>query len=191
MISSLDDAVHQASDVPSASSVQLVSTVRTGRPGRPRHEFNKNLLENFLQISKKSTIAKKTKVSARTVCRRALELQLESPGQPVFVNVEAPEGTLIRVHQGRTQPSISDAELDAAVERVRQVFPEHGRQLLWGQLRSMGINVTRDRLEQSSVRVNGLPRAFGRHKIQRRTYQVPGANSLWHHDGQHGKSIVI
>jgi hypothetical protein len=120
MISSLDDAVHKASDPPSSSSVQLVSTVQTGRPGRPRKEFNRNLLENFLQISNKSTIAKKTNVSARTVRRRALELQLESPGQPVFVNAEASDGTILRVHQGRarTQPSITDAELDVAVERA-------------------------------------------------------------------------
>jgi hypothetical protein len=27
---------------------------------------------------------------------------------------------------------------------------------------------------------------FQRITIRRRTYHVPGPNSLWHHDGQHG-----
>jgi hypothetical protein len=147
-------------------------------------------LANVLQISNKATIAKKTKVSACTVRCQALEHQLENPGPPVFIHTEAPDGTISRIHQGRVreQSSISDTELDVAVERVLQVFPEYGRSLLWGQLKSVGIKVTRKRIEESYLRVNGPPRIFGNCGIQRRTYQVPGANSLWHHDGQHSKA---
>ncbi|KAJ7900776.1 hypothetical protein B0H13DRAFT_1560470, partial [Mycena leptocephala] len=42
----------------------------------------------------------------------------------------------------------------------------------------------RDR--QSLLRIDPVQRVFQRITIRRRTYSVPGPNSLWHHDGQHG-----
>ncbi|THH13742.1 hypothetical protein EUX98_g9686, partial [Antrodiella citrinella] len=49
-----------------------------------------------------------------------------------------------------------------------------------------GHHVPRERLTLSYARVHGTPGIFGARTIHRRQYNVAGANSLWHHDGQHG-----
>ncbi|KAG8941496.1 hypothetical protein FRC03_004468 [Tulasnella sp. 419] len=53
-------------------------------------------------------------------------------------------------------------------------------------LRRLGHRVPVRRIRESLYRVDPVRRVFGRVKIKRRTYKVPGPNSLWHHDGQHG-----
>jgi hypothetical protein len=186
MITRLDDAVHKAADPPSASTLQLVTVSRTGRRGRPRKEINQDLLAQALQLSSKSTIARHAKVSARTVQRRALEYGLAQPGQAVFVR-SGPDGTMVRQTHSQQAPQISDIELDAHIADILATFPSHGRALINGQLRSLGIRVTRQRIRNSYERVHGPPPPFGRRVVPRRTYDVPGANSLWHHDGQHGQ----
>jgi hypothetical protein len=56
-----------------------------------------------------------------------------------------------------------------------------------GHLRHMGHRISRVRLQQSYSHVHGAPVSeFGPRRIHRRVYNVPGPNSLWHHDGQHG-----
>ncbi|KAG8916566.1 hypothetical protein FRC02_003747 [Tulasnella sp. 418] len=80
----------------------------------------------------------------------------------------------------------SDDELDDAVRRLRIHYPTSGLSMLHGSFRAMGHNVPRERLRQSLLRIDPVERVFGRLKIKRRTYSVPGPNSLWHHDGQHG-----
>lgn len=47
----------------------------------------------------------------------------------------------------------------------------------------------RERIIESYLRVYGTPGVFGDRAIHRRVYTVAGANSLWHHDGQHGMSL--
>jgi len=52
---------------------------------------------------------------------------------------------------------------------------------------NLGYNVPCSRLQASYARVHRPPvSAFGVRRIQRRVYNVPGYNSLCHHDGQHG-----
>ena len=46
--------------------------------------------------------------------------------------------------------------------------------------------VSEARVRDSLERVSGVPGTFGGRRVHRRRYQVAGANSLWHHDGQHG-----
>lgn len=69
---------------------------------------------------------------------------------------------------------------------ILEVFPNFGRRMLAGCLHTMGHNVPRDRITASYLRVHGAPALFGDRSIERREYFVAGANSLWHHDGQHG-----
>ena len=46
-----------------------------------------------------------------------------------------------------------------------------------------------DGVVESYLRVIGPPNnQFGNRRIERRVYSVPGPNTLWHHDGQHGRS---
>ena len=62
--------------------------------------------------------------------------------------------------------------------------------MLHGYLRAKGYRVPIKRISSSYLRVHGTPAAFGSRQIERRVYSVPGVNSLWHHDGQHGKLIM-
>jgi hypothetical protein len=71
---------------------------------------------------------------------------------------------------------------------ILQMFPTFGRRMIDGHLQYLGHHVPRKRLQASYARVNGPPvSAFGVRSITRRVYNVPGYNSLAHHDGQHGK----
>jgi len=57
-----------------------------------------------------------------------------------------------------------------------------------GCLKGSGHHVPRECIAESFLRVHGTPGGFGQHTIHHKVYKVAGANSLWHHDGQHGQS---
>jgi hypothetical protein len=78
------------------------------------------------------------------------------------------------------------------MEQVLELFPNFGRQMLDGHFRFLGHHVPRSRILESYARVHGAPTTmFGAKRIQRRVYSVPGPNSLYHHDGQHGSCIYF
>ena len=54
--------------------------------------------------------------------------------------------------------------------------------MVWGRLRSMGFNVTRERVRRAIRVTDPLYTAFCWRGdiIQRQPYSVPGPNSLWH-----------
>ena len=126
--------------------------------------------------------------SARTLRRRALELELQQPGVAPFTRELAEDGTISIIHhlQPRPEQTLSDDELDAFVSSILQNFPNFGRAMIRGRLAAAGHDVTRDRIAASYARMHGTRGRFGDRTIHRKVYNVPGANSLWHHDGQHG-----
>ena len=63
--------------------------------------------------------------------------------------------------------------------------------MLFGRLKAAGYHVPVERIAASYLRVHGAPGSFGGRAVHRRAYHVAGANSLWHHDGQHGKPTSI
>lgn len=83
--------------------------------------------------------------------------------------------------------TMSDSELDDIIIRLRSHYRRAGLSMLDGMLRRLGHHIPRERIRQSLVRVDPVQRVFERIRIRRRTYSVPGPNSLWHHDGQHGE----
>ena len=81
---------------------------------------------------------------------------------------------------------ISDAELDVIVRRYQDAHPHSGQSILLGHLLSIGIRVQRHRVRSSMDRVDPLRKELRWHQtISRRSYSVPGPNSLWHIDGHH------
>ena len=84
------------------------------------------------------------------------------------------------------QSAITDDELDDLVVRLRQHFHRAGVTMLGGMLQHLGYRISRERITQSLVRIDPVHRVFQRIRIRWRVYSVPGPNSLWHHDGQHG-----
>jgi hypothetical protein len=81
---------------------------------------------------------------------------------------------------------LSDAQLDEAITHLRVHFNRAGISMLKGMLDRLGHNISRQRITDSLLRLDPIGRVFERTRVQRRKYQVPGPNALWHHDGQHG-----
>lgn len=82
--------------------------------------------------------------------------------------------------------TMSDNELDDFIICLRSHYRRAGISMLDGMLRCLGHHVPRERIRQARVRIDPVQRVFERIRIRCRTYSVPGPNSLWHHDGQHG-----
>jgi len=82
--------------------------------------------------------------------------------------------------------TISDGVLDDLISQLRSHFRRAGLSMLDGMLRRLGHRLPRERIRESLMRIDPVQRVFQRIRIRRRVYSVPGPNSLWHHDGQHG-----
>jgi hypothetical protein len=195
MIRLLDSACLLSHDPPSIPPA-IPNLVRRigGRRGRPQIVINSQFLEEALPLTTQVHLSQLLQCSARTVRQCALSQRLMEPGGPVFLEYTDAEGNVVRVHSHsstRTQvQDLNDHQLDFVLRQILEIFPSFGRTMLMGQLKHQGHTVTRERLRESYIRVQGLPPAFGRRRIQRRVYSVAGPNSLWHHDGQHGKLVL-
>jgi hypothetical protein len=175
MVISLDGAENDSIDPPTEQPPSLSVLNRTGRPGRPRFEINPSVLASALPIERKTTLANMLGCSARTVRRRQQDVERQTGVQL------APERSVL-----------SNDELDAVVGPILEEFPHYGRSMLMGAMTVRGHNVPERRIRESLDRVRGAPgRFFGSRPIHRRKYYVPAANSLWHHDGQHGGLFTI
>lgn len=190
MITCLDDAVLLSSDPLDAPPLETSYTVHTGEPGRPSIQIPPQMLATALGLRGPSHLTQIFDCSARTIRRRALEYGLVEPGPPVYAEYEHDDGTTFRFYgssSGSTS-NISDDALDEITTQIVDIFPNFGRRMIDGHLKHLGHHVPRSRVQASYSRVHGAPASsFGPRRIQRRVYSVPGPNSLWHHDGQHGK----
>ncbi|TCD60521.1 hypothetical protein EIP91_009938 [Steccherinum ochraceum] len=176
MIADLDEATHISSDPPDAPAQSVVRIIRTGRRGRPRKDFERDFLEQALLLRGPVGIAGSLdgEACSRTVRRRAVEKGLSEPGQPVHTTQTEADGTVTHTYTSTAAPvsTLSDDDLDREVSKIIQIFPTVGRSMIWGSLKSKGHNPFLVlAVDPSNVGVIRL-RA--------------GANSLWHHDGQHG-----
>ncbi|KAJ6477881.1 hypothetical protein C8R47DRAFT_984653 [Mycena vitilis] len=185
MVSDLDEARHISSDPPDAPDLVVTRRVSTG--GRPRIEIDPQFLSQALDLRGTTHLARVFNCSSRTVRRRALAYGLALPGAPVYTDTSRPDGTVARTYSSTTRAmsTLTDEQLDTLLVSMLEVFPDFGRRMLMGRLKAAGHHVPRDRITASYLRVHGAPGRFGLRLIHRRPYTVAGANSLWHHDGQH------
>jgi hypothetical protein len=86
--------------------------------------------------------------------------------------------------------TLSDDHLDTLITQLRSSFRRAGLSMLDGMLRRLGHRLPRERIRASLMRIDPVQRVFQRIRIRRRVYSVPGPNSLWHHDGQHGQCCL-
>ncbi|KAF7349147.1 hypothetical protein MVEN_01437000 [Mycena venus] len=186
MVAALHEARHQSSDPPTSS--QLIVTTHSDTGGRPRVEIDPAFLSHALALRGPSHLRAVFGVSARTIRRRALDYGLVQPGVPVYTDMPQPDGTVVRSYTSTSPPvsPLSDDELDALLTSILRTFPNFGRRMIKGRLRAAGYRIPRDRIAASYLRVHASPGSFGARFIHRTPYHVAGANSLWHHDGQHG-----
>ena len=178
----LDQAQHASSDPLEVPTIQLAHIVPTGRRGQPRVEIDPNLLSTALGLRMKTQIAKTANCSAHTICRRQLEhgIYVSRPNHSQTQQAGRNGGVALLSWE------IGDEELDWCLSIVMQDFPTFGRQLATASLRANGVMVSESRVRDSLTRISGVPGTFGGRRVHHRRYQVAGANSLWHHDGQHG-----
>lgn len=191
MMQDLQQAKYLSADEPDAPPIEPVHLEYTGRTGRPRVVIDPEVLAISYSMSGPTELGRVFGVSSRLVRRRALELGIVEPGQPVYVEFDSEDGTTWRYYTSSTgsQSSLDDDDLDAIMKDILCSFPSFGRRMIDGHLKFLGHHIPRARIQQSYARVHGPPvSAFGVRRIQRRVYNVRGYNSLCHHDGQHGKS---
>lgn len=174
----LDQARHASSDPLEVPMIPFAQKIQTGVRGRPRIEMDPSLLSTALTLGPKTRVAKTASCSARTIRRRQQDYGIITPGP------SRQTGTL------HPHPhEITDEQLDQYSSIIIQDFPTFGRRLTTAALRANGIIVPESRVRDSLARVSGTPGTFGGRRVHRRCYKVAGANSLWHHDGQHGMCL--
>ncbi|KAJ7621560.1 hypothetical protein DFH06DRAFT_1009844 [Mycena polygramma] len=190
----------------------VVETIRTGAPGRPSVEINPDFLRWAYSLRSTASIARFLGLGRSVVRRALIEHGIAIPRQQpatlaALDNNNEPTSVptdeyLVNPEQA-TPPAaapsvssftgplsdISDDELDDLLIRLRTHFRRAGITMFDGMLRRLGHHVPRERIRQALIRVDPVQRVFQRITIRRRTYHVPGPNSLWHHDGQHGSSV--
>ena len=184
----LDQARHASSDPLEDPAITFANTVRTGRRGRPRVEIEPSLLSTALTLRAKTQIAKTAGCSARTIRRRQLDYGI---GEPTQIRSQAQQAGGLSGASTLQSRDIGDEELDWRLSIVIQDFPSFGRRLATAALRAQGVMVSEGRVRESLTRVSGVPGIFGGRRVHRRRYKVAGANSLWHHNGQHGDQFPM
>lgn len=139
--------------------------VRTNSVGRPKIRINIEQVELFRTSGFTwEEISHLLGISRTTLWRRLTELGLHF----------------------EKYTSISDSDLDGHVREIQYNNPNIGMSLLQGYLQSRGVFVQRHRVRQSVLRINPIASLSRWHQVvSRRSYSVPGPNSLWHIDGHH------
>ncbi|KAF4613136.1 hypothetical protein D9613_010694 [Agrocybe pediades] len=146
--------------------INPVTTIHTGRPGRPRKTINSEWIEK--------TFAPHRSLSASEVA------------EAIGINRKTLQ-KIMRTHGvDDSFSAITDEEIDILVTDLKTKKPGAGIRYVLGFFRRRGIKVQQVRVRESLRRVDRVGQAVRRHKrIQRRTYSVPHPNALWHMDGHH------
>ena len=155
------DQLQRSLGTQSGTSFQLSTSREVGGPGRPKFNITKEQLEYLSSMSFSwSQIAHLLGVSRMTIYRRRVEF-----------------GLLID-----PTTSVSSSDLISTVHAMRNEFPQMGETMVWGQLRSLGIQVTRERVRNALRQTDPLTTTlrWRGNLTRRRPYSVPGPNSLWH-----------
>lgn len=87
--------------------------------------------------------------------------------------------------------TISNDELDEQVIDIHHHFPLASITMIHGALQGHQMHIPCRRISESLLHVDPVCRVFGRQIVHWHKYQVPGPNSLWHHDGQHSKGLLL
>lgn len=141
-----------------------------------------------------TALARVFNVSSCLIWQCTLELEIVSPGNPVYVEFESEDGTKYCYYTSSAgaMSDLPDEELDAIMSDILNTFPTFGCCMIDGHFKFLGHHIPHMCIQQSYARVHGPAiSAFGVQKIQRQVYNVQGYNSLCHHDGQHGILFLL
>ncbi|KAF5366951.1 hypothetical protein D9757_010853 [Collybiopsis confluens] len=159
--------------------LEVVWKEKLGNRGRPRIVIDRDFLAWAYRLRSSAGIARFLGISRTT---------LKTMNPALYQNLsKALLAITTQLRSRSLKPgSIDDEALDMEIRRLHMAFPRAGLRMLDGMLRQGGIIVPQDRISLSLYRVDPVKRVFDRVRLKRRGYSVPGPNSLWHHDGQHG-----
>ncbi|KAJ3978570.1 hypothetical protein F5890DRAFT_1391376, partial [Lentinula detonsa] len=157
--------------------LEVVYQEQTGHRGRPRIIIDRDFLAWAYRLRSTSGIARFLGVG-RTVVRQALlDYHIVEPGSNPFAEdvgqSSAPEFIQGSSRDNIAQPAsiqspplagylsdITNAELDAELQRLYQNFPHAGLRMLDGMLRTLGFIVPRGRVRESLHRIDPVQRVF-------------------------------
>jgi hypothetical protein len=188
MADELQAEVQLSMDAPEGSLSSPVSSTPNGRRGRPKKQLDVQVLRKFYPLQGPTRLARNVGVCARTVRRRAREIDLVPAGSPVF---QLESGSWVRNPAQRKTSNVSDEDLDVHIRHMILLLGPFGRKMGRGIVAEAAMIVTRSRLQAALARV--LNGTGPRHSlaIQRRVYNVAGPNSLTHHDGYHSRHQLL
>lgn len=145
---------------------ERVTSLQTGRPGRPKKIIDLEFLADALSNSRQIKLRELADVLG--VHRNTLRLYMKCHG------VE------------RKYSELTNADLDGLVNEFKKRRPDSGIRYIIGFLRRHGIRVQHSRVVQSLRRVDRLGQVLRDRRIKRRRkYYVKRPNALWHMDGHH------
>ena len=147
---------------------QPIHITCTRKCGRPRKNINPEVLHDAFQKGRRistTVLASILGIDRKTLQVRKNEMGIES-----------------------SFDEISNNDLDKLIQEYRQEYPAAGRSYVIGHLRAAhSLRIQRHRVIDSMNRIDRLGQGMqhvGRKK-ERRQYQVPRPNALWHIDGHH------
>ncbi|PPR00605.1 hypothetical protein CVT26_012283 [Gymnopilus dilepis] len=164
MTTALDDACSVVADPPEGDPLVVVELLYTGRPGRPKIHIRPEFLEEAARFRGPRGIGAGIGCNPRTVRRRIVENGLAPAGEAVFEYSRDENGNLIRRRTGPhfKQQTLNDEELDMAIHRLLQRFPNMGQIMLHGALINEGEVVTQQRVAESGgFTASPVPIRFG------------------------------
>ena len=143
--------------------------MHTGKKGQPRKNVDPKVLHEAFEKGKQiplTVLASVLGIDRKTLCARIKETDIDLDFS-----------------------KISDSDLDNYVQEYRYENPAGGRSYIIGRLRAVhSLRIQRHRVIDSMNRIDrlgqGLRQRLGKKK-ERRNYQVPRPNALWHIDGHH------
>lgn len=138
-----------------------VVVVHTSLPGRPSLSLDIDTVIFLRNMNFKWTdIAEMMGVSRSTLYRQCTDMELHHPS---------------------VKPTLTYNELLPVVINIKKEFADMGERLLLGMIRARGIRCTRETLRKVIHDVDPINTTLRWNaKLYRRTYSVPGPNSLWH-----------
>lgn len=143
-----------------STSYSVPISQHAGR-GRPKFDINKEQIQYLRSMSFSWVqISKLLGVSYMTLYRRRQEYGISNSAGA----------------------RITDADLRTVLQQLRHELPSLGQTLVWGRVRSMGFEVTRNRIRQVMRQDDPIHTAlrWQGEVVQRQPYSVAGPNSLWH-----------
>ena len=148
---------------------QPIHTTCTKKRGRPRKNIDPEVLHDAFQKGRR--ISTTLLASILGIDRKTLQARKNEMG----------------IETGFDE--IGDSDLDNLVQAYRQENPAAGRSYIIGRLRAAhSLRVQRHRVIDSMNRIDQLGQVMRQHvgkKKERKQYQVPRPNALWHIDGHH------